>query len=284
MSPAIAAAYDHCNALLKREDPDRWLAALFLPEAARPHIHALYAFNLEIARVRRLVSEPMLGEIRFQWWREVLAGERDGEADANPVAAALLDTLAARNLPSAPLQGLIEARLFDLYGQPMPSVAALEAYAKATAGQLFQLAAAVIDTSAGTEVSEAIAHAGIGYALTGLMRALPWHAATGQAFLPQDLLSKHGAVIEAAQVGLASPALLKALAELREIARGHLKAFAAWPGAKSGQAATVFLPVSLCDSYLRLMEKSRYAPFESMIWHAQWRRQLRLWWAARAIG
>jgi 15-cis-phytoene synthase len=278
-----AQAYAHCDALLRREDPDRWLASLFLPIEARAHVHALYAFSLEVARVRRLVSEPILGEIRFQWWREILAAERPGEAEANPVAAALLDTLARCELPSAPLLALIDARLFDLYGAPMPSFDMLEAYAKATVGQLFQLAAAILDPGAGTELSEAAAHAGIAYAITGLLRALPWHALTGQVYLPKDVLARHGAVVEAVQAGIASPALRSALAEMRSLGRGHLEEFAICPEAKAGRGAAAFLPVSLCALYLRQMEKRSYAPFETMILLPQWRRQWRLWRAAQGI-
>ena len=65
-----AAAY--CEAEVRRDDPDRWLATLFLPEAARAPVHALLAFNGEIAKIRDLVSEPMLGEIRYQWWRDAM--------------------------------------------------------------------------------------------------------------------------------------------------------------------------------------------------------------------
>lgn len=280
---SIAEHYAYCDALLKREDPDRWLAALFLPAETRKHVHAIYAFNLEIARVRRLVSEPVLGEIRFQWWREVLAGDRVSEAEAHPVAAALRDTLAVQGLPAAPLQSLIEARLFDLYGAPMPSLEALEAYARATAGQLFQLAAAIIDKKSGTELSATAAEGGTAYAMTGLMRALPWHATTGQVFLPKDLLDRHGVIVEAVQAGLASPSLLSALEELRGVVRGHLAKFQTASNGKTGAIAAVFLPVNLCTPYLKLMDKSSYAPFESMIWQAQWRRQLRLWRAARSI-
>ena len=88
-----------CEALVRREDPDRWLASLFIPEAARRHVLALYAFNLEVARVREVVSEPMLGEIRLQWQRDALEKPDDGDVRANPVAAALLDAVARFDLP-----------------------------------------------------------------------------------------------------------------------------------------------------------------------------------------
>lgn len=284
MSEALQQAYAHCDALLRRDDPDRWLASLFLPAEKRPYVHALYAFSLEIARVRGLVSEPILGEIRFQWWREVLAGERESEAEAHPVAAALLDTLARCELPRDSLMGLIDARLFDLYDEPMPSVEMLEAYAAATSARLFQPAALILDPKAGAELGEVASHAGIAYAVTGLLRALPWHAATGQVYIPKDMLDRQGALIEAARAGVSSPALQNVLAELRALVRQHFEKFAAIRMARAGNAAGAFLPVSLCEAYLRQMEKRGYEPFETPVNLPQWRRQYRLWRAARQIG
>ncbi len=268
----LAADYAHCDALLKRDDRDRWSASLFLPPRLRPHVNALYAFSLEIARVRQLVSEPGLGEIRFQWWREVLAGE--GEA-AHPVAAALRDTMTRFGLPREPFLGLIDARLFDLYDAPMSSVAALEDYATATAGSLFRLAAAILGAADGN--TEA-AHAGIAYAVTGLLRAMPWHFAAGQIYIPLDLLAAHGLDAGALRPHSDTPAFLAALADLRGLARQHLRAFTA-PGA--GKAA--YLPLALCEPYLREMERPGYDPFASRIDLPEWRRLWLLWRAARQM-
>jgi 15-cis-phytoene synthase len=276
----LAADYAHCDALLKRDDRDRWLAGLFLPAALRLHVNALYAFSLEIARVPERITEPMLGEIRFQWWREVLAGE--GGAEGHPVAAALLDTVARFGLPRDKFVSLIDARLFDLYDAPMPSVAALETYAKATAASLFQLAATILDPAA--EIADAAEHAGIAYAITGLLRALPWHAVGGQVYVPEDVLDRNGALVEAVQAGISSPALFGALAELRALARRHLKEFKTLRAAHAGAAPAAFLPTALCAAYLRQMEKRGYDPFTTRVALPHWRRQWILWRAARAIA
>jgi 15-cis-phytoene synthase len=268
----LAADYEHCDALLKRDDRDRWLASLFLPARLRPHVTALYAFNLEIARVGQVVSEPALGEIRFQWWREVLAGP--GEA-AHPVAAALLDTLARFGLPREPLLGLIDARLFDLNDAPMPSVAALEAYAGATAGALFRLAAIILGSGDDKAAAE---HAGIAYAVTGLLRALPWHRAAGRIYVPLDLLAVRGLDASSLRLGSDKPAILAALAELRALARRHLSLFA-----KAGAGKAAYLPLALCEPYLRQMEKSGYDPLESRIDLPEWHRLWLLWRAARKM-
>src|SRR5271166_6346598 len=106
--------FAYCEALVREADKDRYLASLFAPADRRPYLHALYAFDLEVARVRALAREPMAGEIRLQWWREAIAGTRP-EASAHPVAAALTETMARCGLAAATLGDLIEARAFDLY-------------------------------------------------------------------------------------------------------------------------------------------------------------------------
>jgi len=163
-------AYRHCEERVRAADKDRFLSALFAPADRRGALFALYAFNLEVARVAEIVREPMAGEIRLQWWRDVLLGERAGEAAANPVAAALLDTMTRHALPAEPLLTLIEARAFDLYDDPMPSLAALEAYLQATSSALIALAARVL---AGDHpaIGPAARPAGLAYGMTGLLRA-----------------------------------------------------------------------------------------------------------------
>ncbi len=84
-------AFQHCEELVRAQDKDRYLAALFAPADQRGALFALYAFNAEVAAVRDRVREPMAGEIRLQWWRDALNGERGGRGSANPVAAALID-------------------------------------------------------------------------------------------------------------------------------------------------------------------------------------------------
>src|SRR5687767_376781 len=107
------AALRHCENLVRAADKDRFLATLFAPAERRGPLFALYAFNCEVVGVRDRVREPMAGEIRLQWWRDVLAGERSGEAAANPVAAALTATIARFALPAPRLIDLIEAHAFD---------------------------------------------------------------------------------------------------------------------------------------------------------------------------
>src|SRR5580658_3540739 len=127
-SAASAQAYAYCEALTRDHDRDRWLAGLFAPADARLHLYALTAFSYEVGRLRDFVREPLAGEMRLEWWREALGGAGRGEVSGNPVAAALLETIARFRLPRQAFDNLLTARLFDLYDDPMPSLNDLEGY------------------------------------------------------------------------------------------------------------------------------------------------------------
>jgi 15-cis-phytoene synthase len=276
--------YGYCEELLRRDDRDRWLASLFIPKERRRHIHALYAFSLEIARVREIVSEPLLGEIRLQWWREVLEGTNAGEAKASPVAAALLDTVTRFDLPKAPLLELIAARARDLYDDEIPTLSALESYAEATCASLFRLAVLILNGKESVAGFGVAHHAGIAYGITGLLLALPWHLARGQVFIPAGILRAHGVDQSEFAARQVSPRLLAALAEMRYLAHGHLDRFYAKLPGLPHALRPPFLPLCLCEPYLRLMDKPGYDPFKAAALLPQWKRQWIMWHASRRFG
>src|SRR4030095_970884 len=109
--------FEYCAALVRESNRDRYLATLFAPAKKRDALFALYAFDAEISRVRDLAREPMPGEIRLQWWREVLLGDGGSEAAGHPFAPAVREGLAQQGLSSEPLVDLLEAHRFDLYDE-----------------------------------------------------------------------------------------------------------------------------------------------------------------------
>jgi 15-cis-phytoene synthase len=279
-------AYAYCETLLRDHDKDRFLASLFLPAAARRHVNALHAFSFEVARVREVVREPMAGKIRHQWWWDTIQGKGRGEAEANPIAAVLLDTIARFDLPLAPLIALIEARGFDLYDEPMPNLAALESYSRDTSGALFQLAAYVLSAAPSQPSSRSIDdeiasraafHGGCAHAFTGLIRALRLHAARGQIYLPGDILARHGASRDNLVSGRVTHQLIGAVAAWRDEARRHLGTARVAVTSLPDRVKPAFLPLVLVERYLRLTERSDYDPLRSPIELPQWRRQWALW-------
>ena len=276
----MAAASDidgHCSEIFREGDRDRWLAHLFAPAAHRTGLAALYAFNVEIARIRDLVSGAMPGEVRLQWWADVIGGQGRGAVESHPVAAALNRTIVAYDLPRRPFLDLIEARRFDLYDDPMPDLASLEGYCGETASALFRLASLILAGGADPGFADAAGHAGVAYGITGLLRAFPIHAARGQVYLPADVLVRHGAERDDILNGRAGPPLLAALAALRSEGRRHLKAANdALPSAPAS-VRIALLPLALLEGWLGRMEGPAYQPFRDTADVPQWRRQWALW-------
>jgi 15-cis-phytoene synthase len=272
-------SFSYCEQLVRAADKDRFLASLFAPADRRSPLFALYAFNVEIARVRELVHEPLAGEVRLQWWRDGLEGRTQGEMRANPVADALLNTIAHFKLPTERLVGLIEARTFDLYDDPMTSLADLERYARSTSSGVIELASAILCGNE-LDLGQTATHAGIAYAIAGLLRAFPVHAARGQLYLPCDLLERHGIVRQDIYAGRATAGLLAALSEMRQQARQHLAELDEWRSLVPPEASPAFLPVALVPAILASMERPSYDPFK-LVAPSQWRRQWTLWRAAR---
>jgi phytoene synthase len=268
--------FEHAAEVVRAGDRDRFLADLFSPEAKRRHLLALHAFNVEIARVRDSVTEPGLGEIRLQFWRDALRGDGAG----HPVGKALVQTIAAFSLPLEAFDRLIEARRFDLYDDPMPSLNDLEGYAGETSSSLMQMAALLLAGGRDPGTAEIAGHGGVAYALTGLMRALPLHAARGQTFLPADLLSAHGVDPAEMLAGRASPALHAALAELRAVARNHLEAARKLVAGLDPGLFPAVLPLALVEAQLQAMGRPDFDPFGAGNQLSQLRRQWILWRAA----
>jgi len=273
-------AFAHCEALVRSADRDRFLAALFAPAAHRGALNAVYAFNIEIARVREIVREPLAGEIRLQWWNDAIEGKAAGEVAANPVAAALLESVARYRLPAGLLTGLIAARRFDLYDDPMLTLADFNDYARATSAAVIELAARVLAPDFLPASGPLALHAGLAYAFAGLLQAFPRHASRGQLFLPLEVLERHGVQRQNPAAQPATPELRAALAELRGETSRHLEEASRLAGGVTDAVMPALLPVATVRPLLDRMERRDYDPFVP-VELSQLRRQWRIWRAAR---
>lgn len=131
--------------IVKSADPARYFANQFVPVTHRSDMFVLHAFDLEIRKITRTVREPMAGEIRLQWWREVLQGSRNAEAAASPLASAVLEFTQRHSISSQIWDNYLDGRIFDLYDDAVEDQAAFEAYAGQTEGTMLQLACLVLD-------------------------------------------------------------------------------------------------------------------------------------------
>ena len=160
---------DDLDALVRRTDPDRWLAGRFVADrTARADLMALYAFNHELARAAEVASQPLVAEMRLAWWREALEEMFEGRpVRKHPAAQALARAVASRGLEREPLEALVDARLRDLEGWPLKAEETLD-YLDATAGRLMGVAARLLAPEADPAV---VRHAARAWGLAGLWRA-----------------------------------------------------------------------------------------------------------------
>ncbi|WP_322517120.1 phytoene/squalene synthase family protein [Rhodopseudomonas palustris] len=268
-----------CAELVRSHDFDRYAATLFVEPPRRRALLALYAFNVEIVRVRDQVSQPLPGEIRLQWWTDTLAGTAHGGIEGNPVAAELLRAIGQHGLPVAALAQLIEAHLFDLYNDPMPTLDVLEAYAADTDGALFALAARMLDQ--GSEAVDHLArHAGLAQGFGRVVARLPIDASRRQCFVPLDILARNGSGEAEAYAGRETPALRQALDELIAEALRHLDTALKLLGEMPQAVRRAFLPLALVRRDLDRMAQADtdlFAPFERSRLATLWT----LWKASR---
>ncbi len=165
-------------------EPDRLAAALLGPDPQRAALLALAAFSSELRRIPATVREPMMGEIRLQWWRDTITA---GAATGNPVADALIEAIRTHNLPPAFLIAMTEARAFDLYDDPMPDRASLEGYLMRTEGALFELGMRVMGGSPDAGAVALCTLAAQSYGLIRLLADLPTWLQRGRSPLPRSL-------------------------------------------------------------------------------------------------
>src|SRR3982074_2762175 len=213
---------DFCAGVVRTHDFGRYASTLFVPAGQRRALLALYAFNVEISRVREPGSQPLAGEMRLQWWTDMLAGAGHGGIEGNPVAAELLLAIRNWHLPVERLSRLIDEHQFDLYNDPMPTMAALEGYVNDTSSALFSLAAAIAGQQS-PAIEHLARHAGLAQGIAQVMAALPLDASRRQLFVPLQLLERHGCDIEEVFAGKETQKLRAPLDQLIGEGRRHLE-------------------------------------------------------------
>lgn len=249
------AAY--CLAQVRRYDRDRYLTALFAGAVARADLMALYAFNIEVARTRELVREPMMGLMRLQWWRESIAKIYEGKARRHQVIQPLAAAIERHALPQRLFDDLIDAREADLTGEPPEDVGALLRYVKATAAGPGTLALRIVGGGAAEEA--AVQAACVAWALTGLLRAAPFHAAQRRVHLPRDLMARHGISVEELWQQRQPAGMAPVARAVAEEAERQLESAGCrrWPR----RLMPALLPGTLARINLRRLERAGYDPW-----------------------
>lgn len=204
-----------CAELVQRGDPDRFAAVMAAPVACRAALFPLYAFNLEVARAPWVTKEPVIAEMRLQWWRDVVA---EPAPRAHEVAGPLHQLIGAKDLPLEVIDRLIAARLWDVSHESFADEAAFDRYLEDSGAGLMWLAARAL--GAGPEAEPVARAFGWATALANFARAVPELEARGRRPLVDGrreaiaALARRGLAFVAqaragrAALGAAAPALL----------------------------------------------------------------------------
>ncbi|HMS95476.1 MAG TPA: squalene/phytoene synthase family protein [Tabrizicola sp.] len=229
-----------CADLVRRGDPDRFLAVMAAAPAARARLFPLYAFNLEVARAPWVTDEPLIAEMRLQWWREVVENAASGAARAHEVAGPLHDLIQNAELPVSVLSALISARRWDIDREPHAGMEGLDAYLEATGAGLMWLA--VRSLAAQDEAEGPVRAYGWASAAASYLRAAPELMARGLQPFPDRIAAR-----DLAQMGLLKLAAARTAraAVPRSAAAGLLAGWQAEPLLK--QAASGVHPVELSE-------------------------------------
>ena len=246
---------------VRMHDRDRFHTALFAPAKHREALFTLYAFNYEVARVRETVTQPMLGQIRLQWWREVVDAAYSGAPARQHLVAGPLAALIEEIAPTrGHFERLIDARERDLSDAPPENLSALEDYAEATSANLLYLAFEAVGVTQ-PEAARAARGVGIGYAIAGLLRAMPFHARSGRSYIPADIAARSRLDPQDYTRGRDSPAIRAATAELADTAATHLAEARRHNGSIPRRARAAVLTAVIADRVLLRLKRSGYNPF-----------------------
>jgi phytoene synthase len=247
----------YCADQVRRGDNDRYLTALHAPAARREALFALYAFNIEVAKTRETVSEPMIGQIRLQWWREAIDEAYSGKVRDHAVLRPLAAAIEAHDLSRGHFDALIDAREFDLTEEPPETLEALIDYTRDTSSALIQLALEALGIGEGA-AHDAARPVGIAWGLTGLLRAAAFHARAKRQYLPEALMQSAGADRADLFELRGGPALANVARAMAEEAHRQLSAGRAYRRDIPRAAIPALLPATLTEIYLKRLARQEH--------------------------
>ena len=269
----------YCAAEVRRLDRERYLAALFAPGKRREALFALYAFNLETAKTAEVVSEALLGEIRLQWWREAVDGIYEGSVREHPVLAALAEAIEACGLERSRFHAIIDGRASDLRERPFADLDALEEYVAETAVPLVELACQALGVE-NEETMELSREAGLGSGLTGVLRAIPFHARQRRLYVPLSLMTEAGIAAAALFDREPPKAFARAVEPIAARARAHIAALRRRRRDIPVAARAAFLPLAISEACLGRLAGNGHDAFDPGLAFSPLAVQARIAWAA----
>ncbi|CDO61206.1 Phytoene/squalene synthetase-like protein [Candidatus Phaeomarinobacter ectocarpi] len=258
---------------LRRTDSDRFLSALFAPAESRPHLFALYALDQELKRIPGLVSEPMLGAIRFQWWRDTIGSIYQGEHPGHELVPSLAAAIEAGSLPAEGFHNWLDAREDEMSELPFADLAAMESHARRAEGSIMTMAGTILGTA---DMADKLSGFAAAYGLVEMLKRFGSAAGNQIALLPADHIAGQE---DALFSGRLTPEITRAFSDVAFRAHSLLETTRKDPTAR--EVLPAGLHAGLVPGYARMFTHSGFDPYRSVPEIPAYRRQISL--MARAM-
>lgn len=180
---------NNCLDIVKKHDPDRFLAGLIAGGARKHDLWPLFAMNYEAAKTAEVVSEAMIGKIRLEWWREAIEEIYAGEQlRKREVVEPLAHVIQKHDLSKDDFLAMINVREFDLEYKIPSDWESFEIYARKCNEPLNKVALQILDQKEEADILKKIAFY---YGAVGLLRTIPFQLSRRILFLPQSEMEKY---------------------------------------------------------------------------------------------
>jgi NADH dehydrogenase [ubiquinone] 1 alpha subcomplex assembly factor 6 len=252
---------EYCATEVRKFDSDRFLTVLFAPSHARSALFTLYAFNLEIAKIHESVSEPILAQMRFQWWRDALDGIFNTELPPHPIATPLQRVVRDYELRRDYFDALIEARAVDIAESPPEDLKDFIRYGAETTVPLVLLALDILGP-ADEHVQSVARNAATAWAMTGLMRALPFNLRKRRNYLPATIMAEFDVDTQSLGELRPSPGLAGVIQSISKAAESKLAAVRQERGTVRKELLSPLLIAPLARQYNRRFAQAAYNIFD----------------------
>lgn len=261
----------YCAGLLQRLDGDRFLCSLFAKPPQREALSAIGAFNVEVARIREQVREPLLGHMRLRWWADALDGAWAGTPPRHPVAQALAEAVDQFRLDRQPFDRLLEGRAYDMDDTAPATLDRLLDYADATSASLAMAGLRVL-AAEDDETRAAAREVSIAWTIVGLIRAVPFHACARRIYLPAEMTREAGLDVPRLFEKGFTAGLPVVVEKLVGVAVDLIGRARERRHAVRGAALPILLPASLADLSIRRLRAAAFNPFDARVQtQAPWR-------------
>jgi len=276
----------YCSNLVRERDYEAFLTSPFYPREFRSSYNAIRALYIELASVQESVSNPTIGKMRMQFWRDAVKSISDGRPPMHPIALALYEASQKTNVQtlSYHLKRIVDARDAELHTPTHLTVDSLIGHAEATSSTFLYAILSLLSLSSSSTLSHAASHLGVSQGITTLLRALPYHASQGRLIIPAEITARHGVSQEEVfRKGGDARGIQDAVFEFATVANDHLTTALemfnedGFDGKVPPRARPVFLSGVPTRMFLERLQAANFDAFERSLQLREWKLPWKVW-------